>query len=61
MPWLHSSGRDSNEYSEIMKSLEVTGVPHLILVSPDGTIAALGSDLRGEDLDRTLEKMLLGE
>ncbi len=57
MPWLHcfSAGVWQNEASKIF---EVNGIPKPILVDPDGRIVALDSDLRGPQLEQTLQKFI---
>lgn len=57
MPWLHafSDGIFESKAGEIF---EVTGIPKPILVSPDGIIVAMESELRGDKLDITLTKFL---
>lgn len=57
MPWLHSY-EVARIDGPIYKILEASGVPHPILISPDGTILEIGSNLRGINLDNTLEKYL---
>lgn len=57
MPWLHTfvEGGFKNELS---KRFEVMGIPKPILVDDKGNIVATESDLRGENLDKTLAKHL---
>lgn len=57
MPWMHTvlTGIFKDPVAE---KFEVMGVPKPILVGPDGTIVATESDLRGEELEKTLEKFL---
>ena len=57
MPWNHTvlTGLFKDPVAE---KFEVAGVPKPILVGPDGTIIATESDLRGEQLEKTLEKFL---
>jgi thiol-disulfide isomerase/thioredoxin len=57
MPWKHAFVEDGFE-SEIADRFEVSGLPKPILLGPDGRIVATESDLRGEDLMKTLEKHL---
>ena len=54
MPWLHSSARGT----DVVKLLETVGVPHYILVAPDGKIVATGFTLRGNNLNKTLAEFL---
>ena len=58
MPWKHAfiEGRYENPVADIFN---VTGIPHPILVGPDGTILETSPGaLRGEELERTLAKYL---
>jgi thiol-disulfide isomerase/thioredoxin len=55
MPWKHSFVVKGFQ-SPIAKDFEVQGIPKPILVGADGKILALSSELRGEDLDKTLAK-----
>jgi thiol-disulfide isomerase/thioredoxin len=57
MPWLHSfvEGGFRNELS---KRFEVMGIPKPLLVNPEGIIIATETELRGENLRKTLEKYL---
>jgi thiol-disulfide isomerase/thioredoxin len=57
MPWKHVwiSG---DELKMIHDQFEVTGIPKPILVNLDGEIVGLGSDVREENLERVLEKVL---
>ena len=57
MPWMHafSEGVFNSKAADIF---EVAGIPKPILVSPDGVIMAMDSDLRGEKLEQTLTKYL---
>jgi peroxiredoxin len=57
MPWLHSYLDEGNYKSHVAQLLETYGVPHCILVAPDGKIAAL-KRLRGNSLDETLDKFI---
>ena len=61
MPWKHVwIGGD--ELKMIHDLFEVTGIPKPILVNRNGEIVGLGSDVRGENLDRILKEVLvLGE
>ncbi len=57
IPWLNgfvNSGFDN----KICKDFEVYSVPKAILVGPKGNIAAIGWDLRGDNLGKTLERFL---
>jgi len=57
MPWNHTvlTGIFNDP---VCKTFEVAGVPKPILVGPDGMIVATEPDLRGEELEKTLEKFL---
>jgi thiol-disulfide isomerase/thioredoxin len=57
MPWLHSF-IDGGFDSEAAEAFEVAGIPKPVLVGPDGTIVATESELRGENLEKTLAKYL---
>ena len=55
LPWLHSYA--GNWDSDIISIFEVVGVPTTFLIDPDGKIINT-SDLRGEELIKTLEKYI---
>lgn len=57
MPWLHAFA-DQGFDSKMAKDFETIGIPHPILVDTAGTIVATEEDLRGESLEKTLEKYL---
>lgn len=57
MPWEHAFVEGGFD-SEVAEVFEVSGIPRPILVGPDGTILAMEYDLRGEDLEPTLERFL---
>lgn len=57
MPWMHAFSEGVFE-SKAADIFEVVGIPKPILVSPDGLILAMESDLRGENLEKTLAKYL---
>ena len=57
MPWLHAF-IESGFNAPISRVFEVTGIPKPILVDPNGKIIALGADLRGRNLERTLSNVL---
>jgi len=48
----------SQSKESIMLSFGVSGIPFPVLVSAQGTILALGDDLKGENLERTLDKFM---
>ena len=45
----------------VARAYEVVGIPHLVLIGPDGIIVTTGDALRGEQLDATLARLLVGE
>ena len=57
MPWKHAfiEGGFQNPVAE---AYGVKGIPKPLLLGPDGKIVASGGELRGENLERTLEKFL---
>jgi hypothetical protein len=57
MPWRHTvlTGLFKDPVCE---QFEVQSVPKPILVGPDGTILATGESLRGNELEKTLERFL---
>jgi thiol-disulfide isomerase/thioredoxin len=57
MPWKHAfvEGGFRNPIGE---AYGVKGIPKPLLVGPDGKIVAAGGDLRGENLEKTLERFL---
>ncbi len=57
MPWKHAF-LEGGFKNNLAKDFEVSGIPSPILVAPDGTIAAMGQDLRGETLATTLKHYL---
>ncbi len=57
MPWLHAFIEKGFE-SDLAKRFEVMGIPKPILVDGDGKILAMENELRGEELEKTLEKFL---
>lgn len=58
MPWKHAFIKGGFR-SDIARTFQISGIPTPILVSSDGTIIAKDIDLRGQQLDSTLEKHLL--
>jgi thiol-disulfide isomerase/thioredoxin len=57
MPWLNAYlGIDSK--NPIFKKFEVIGIPHPILVNKSGTMVAIDSGLRGDELEKTIAKYL---
>jgi thiol-disulfide isomerase/thioredoxin len=57
MPW-HHAFVEKGFTSDLAKAFAVTGIPKPILVGPGGKIVAMGESLRGEDLEKTLAKLL---
>lgn len=57
MPWLHTFV-EGGFRSELAQNFEVLGIPKPLFVGPDGTILATEMDLRGPNLEKTLEKFL---
>ncbi|MBL0211241.1 MAG: TlpA family protein disulfide reductase [Holophagaceae bacterium] len=57
MPWNHAFVEEGFR-SPLAEAYGVRGIPKPILVGPDGRILATESDLRGANLDKTLEKHL---
>lgn len=61
MPWLHGFLKDGTN-GEIAKKFEVLQIPKAILVDGDtNAILATDSELRGEQLEKTLSSVLAGE
>jgi thiol-disulfide isomerase/thioredoxin len=57
MPWLHTFVERGFD-SPLAKAFEVDGIPKPILVGPDGTIVAMQEELRGDQLEQTLARVL---
>ncbi len=57
MPWNHGFAPGVWE-SQIAELFEASSIPKPILVGPDGTILAITTGLRGEDLEKTLSTYL---
>lgn len=57
MPWKHAFVEGGFK-SELGKQFEVVGIPKPILIDSQGKIVALESELRGANLEKTLEKVL---
>ncbi len=57
MPWLHAFVEKGFE-SDLAKRFEVLGIPKPILVDGEGTILAVDVELRGTNLEKTLERVL---
>jgi len=58
MPWLHAFMGDEVN-TQVTKTFEVMSIPKPILINTDGKIVATGGDLRGDKLEKILEKYLL--
>lgn len=58
MPWLHVfPGPDAGQ--DLAMKFEVLGIPKPVLIDPKGVIVAMEIDLRGDNLDKTLERNLV--
>ncbi|MGE3800274.1 MAG: thioredoxin-like domain-containing protein [Candidatus Kapaibacterium sp.] len=57
MPWLHTFV-EGGFRSDLAQAFEVQGIPKPILVDPNGIIIATEGDLRGANLEKTLERYL---
>lgn len=57
MPWDHAFVENGFK-SELAKTYEVSGIPKPILVGPNGKIVALGTELRGANLEKTLSRFI---
>lgn len=57
MPWLNAFIKDGFN-NPIARDFEVIGIPKPILVDSNGIILALDMQLRGENLEKTLERVL---
>jgi thiol-disulfide isomerase/thioredoxin len=57
MPWLQAFGGHAWD-SKMVKDFEVVGIPRPVLVDTTGMIVAMEDELRGQDLEKTLEKYL---
>ncbi|MCB0281623.1 MAG: redoxin domain-containing protein [Calditrichaeota bacterium] len=57
MPWNHSFVENGFR-NDLSKRFEVNGIPKPILVNPEGIIVATETELRGENLKKTLKKYL---
>jgi thiol-disulfide isomerase/thioredoxin len=55
MPWLHTFVTNNKQVTD---AFEVVAIPRPILVDGSGTIVAMDTDLRGENLEKTLAKFL---
>lgn len=57
MPWLHTFV-DGGFQNELAQRYEVSGIPKPILINPEGKIVAMGVQLRGPSLRKTLARFL---
>lgn len=57
MPWKHAFIEGAFQ-SPISEAYGVKGIPKPLLIGPDGRIVANGGQLRGENLEKTLEQFL---
>ena len=55
MPWLHTFVTDDKA---LTNAFEVIAIPRPLLVDVNGTIVAMDTDLRGDQLEKTLAKFL---
>jgi thiol-disulfide isomerase/thioredoxin len=55
MPWLHTFVTDNKS---LTSAFEVIAIPRPLLVDGNGTIVAMDSELRGDQLEKTLAKFL---
>ncbi|HEY9167237.1 MAG TPA: thioredoxin-like domain-containing protein [Candidatus Kryptonia bacterium] len=56
MPWLHAFVGDWE--NTICKDFDVVAIPRPVLVDSKGKIVAMNNELRGAELDKTLERIL---
>lgn len=57
MPWKHAF-IEGGFQNPVAGACGVKGIPKPLLIGPDGKIVASGTQLRGENLAKTLEKFL---
>ena len=57
MPWKHAFVEGGFQ-NPVADAYGVKGIPKPLLIGPDGTIVASGSELRGTELEKTLAKFL---
>jgi hypothetical protein len=57
MPWKHAFLNGGFDHP-LVKSLGIHSIPRPVLLDPEGRIVAAGDELRGEDLLRTLGRIL---
>jgi thiol-disulfide isomerase/thioredoxin len=57
MPWRHAFPQ-GKAADALMAAFQVRGIPHILLIGPDGTILATSEDLRGSKLEETLGRCL---
>lgn len=59
MPWLNAYV-EGGLGSDLARKFEIVGIPKPVLVGPDGKIIAVDTQLRGDDLEKTLKDHLVG-
>lgn len=57
MPWHHAFVAGAKK-SALAEAYGVVGIPKTVLVGPDGRIVATDGELKGEQLEKTLERFL---
>lgn len=57
MPWLHTFVENGFR-NPLSQNFEVMGIPKPVLINPEGIIVAVGEDLRGPNLRKTLAEHL---
>lgn len=57
MPWRHAFPQ-GKVAEELNRTFQVRGIPHVLLISPEGKILETVENLRGEKLDETLGKYM---
>ena len=57
MPWKHAWLEKGSEHA-FARSLEVTTIPRVFLVGPDGAIRAMDGELKGPALEKTLARLM---
>ena len=56
MPWAQAWAGSSRQVYEIQRAYNITGIPRLLLIAPDGRIAFSGNS--ADALRFTMEKLL---
>lgn len=57
MPWRHAFPQ-GKVAEELNRKFQVRGIPHVLLISPEGKILETAENLRGEKLEETLGKYM---